>query len=422
MHQRRRRLVVTMGMLVAGAMLTSGSASGSTLEPDVEPVLATGGDVAFVERQALREDAMILARQLGTTHEQAYAYLVTQQEILAAAPAVAEAAGDALAGIWIDWQPEPVLVVLVTGTGVSRSLTEALSPISGSAEVRTGARYTRTGLLEALRQAAPALTDLAPDVTGSWLDEARNEVVIDLALSQRETAAARDEVRSTLLELDVPFRFEYDTSMSIDANRGGRHLTGCTSAFTVRHPATNTHGYLTAGHCGVPQYYMWWSDGSWWTKVQFVEQRWTAATDIEWHRIDPTMQPTSVFFHVSKTVARTQTGPGSAIPGTQVCSWGSRSLTQKCGGVTSITFAPTTGCGPNGVPCSNTYGRFSTGSAKSCRGDSGSPVYIGTTPIGVVKTMSGPEGPDKCNTGSNRFLTYTPISAAALMGVVIYTL
>lgn len=269
--------------------------------------------------------------------------------------------------------------------------------------------------------AAPALTDLAPDVTGTWLDEARNEVVIDLASSERERADARYEVQSTLLELDVPFRLEYDTSPSSDINRGGRHLTGCTSGFTVYHPATNTHGYLTAGHCGTPQHYMWWSDGSWWTKVQFVEQRWTAATDIEWHRIDPTMQPTATLFHISKTVARPQTGPGSAIPGTQVCSWGSRSLTQKCGGVTSITYAPTGGCGPNDVPCSNTYGKFSTGSARSCGGDSGSPVYIGTTSIGIVNRMSGPQGSDGCNTGTSRFLIYTPISAAALMGVSIYT-
>ena len=232
---------------------------------------------------------------------------------------------------------------------------------------------------------------------------------------------AEPAIRSVLGSISVPFDLQFEGGLNELENRGGRHLTGCTSAFTVRHPATDTRGYLTAGHCGNTQDYIWWSDGSW-RPATFVEQRWNSSLDVQWHRVDPVTQAVAPLFHVSKTVARPQGSVSSVLPGAQICKWGSRSLSYTCGNVTSINFAPSQ-CGPSGGPCSNAFVRVSIGSGNTCKGDSGGPWFVGNTAVGVHNGASPYlTAEDLCASGSNKHAHFTPIpTALGTLGLALFT-
>ncbi len=75
-------------------------------------------------------------------------YLLEQERLNAVAPKVEESAGARLAGLWIDWQPAPVLIVSMTGNTEDSRVTEALGSVSSSSEVRYGAAYSRATFVE----------------------------------------------------------------------------------------------------------------------------------------------------------------------------------------------------------------------------------------------------------------------------------
>ncbi len=403
-------------------LLAAGSLTGIAIasEQDVNP-LPDAPSVAkiTVELDGLRRDAATLAEQHGVSVDTMHEYLLEQERLNAVAPKVEEAAGARLAGLWIDWQPAPVLIVSMTGNTEDSRVTEALGSVSSSSEVRYGAAYSRAELLDELdRLASSGLRSRIPSATGHYLDEPNNQIVITLADSSAESARSVPAITGLLTDLSVPHEFVFDGGPAAPANRGGRHLSSCTSGFTVYHPSTNTHGYLTAGHCGPTQNYMWWSDLSW-RETAFVDERWNASVDVQWHRVDPATQAVAPLFHVAKTTAYQQAGTTTVVPGSQVCNWGSRSLTSNCGTVTSLNYAPTV-CGPTEGPCNNTFIRVSTGSGHMCKGDSGGPVYIGPSAVGILSGGGPFDG--QCLTGTSRWIYVNPINTAlGLLGLALYT-
>lgn len=333
---------------------------------------------------------MIGARR-GIPTEDMYQYLVQQESLNGLAPRIAAAAGPRFAGVWVDWRPEPVLVVSITGAE-GMPLVAHVAGVDGAVEVRYGARHARAalerGLEAALRRGEAATGTLA----SGYVDDEHNRVVVTVP-HDRATLARGERAREGFVEiletLDVAYLVEVEAGAAQLENRGGRYLRNCTSGFVVR-GASGQAGYLTAGHCPPDQDYKWWSDGIY-RDVELAvsgsaREVWSASVDVQWHGHIARNQAFEPLFHDSRTTVRRQTGIASYSQGSELCKWGTRSEKIACGPDISTTWQPSGNCGSvAGVRCARTYVAIDlgTGVRLSCEGDSGGPWFIGGNAAGV---------------------------------------
>jgi len=408
-------LAASLGAAVPTATATTSATDGA--EGTQVAAVSAGSDDYVLIHDGLAQDPKLLAKDLGVSDEAALGYLDTQmrfgEEVSGAAQA---AAGTRLAGSWIDWTPEPVLTVAVTGDDAIPALTKLAEHERGAVQIQYGRAHSRSELIEALNRAAAAITRSSLEA-GVALSEQSNGLLIDAyvpkGVDPRVMLGALDAVVG---DVEVPIEFDILDHPGDDANRGGRYLSSCTSAFTVWNTATQ--GYLTAGHCGSNQDYRWWSDGSWWQAVQMGERH-TPDYDVQWH--DPVDQPVAPVFHTATSLARPQEGLVSYNVNSWVCHWGSRSNTATCGYVRQVLAKPNYQC--EVLPdCNASFVKVEGTSLYQCRGDSGGPWYIGNRAVGVHKGGSlAPNSECSDYTGMKTFF-FTDISRAlGTLEVALFT-
>lgn len=367
-------------------------------------------DPVTVDQNGLRSDAAVIGPHLDVPVDEMEKYLELQIELLELVPEIEATLGNQLAGVWLEWSPAPTLQVHIVGEPLEGALQRIIGEHAESVEIHQGAQYSHDELVSLIEGIGEELElHIGPNFT-SYIDEPARQFVFEIDTEVFEQAEAY--LRELELEgVEVVYISTEDLGARV--NRGGRHLVTCTSGFTVK--KSSLRGYLTAGHCEGNQNYKWWSDGVY-RQAHFMAESLDASRDVEWHRVDPSVQGVAALFHVSVSTARPQESALNVGLGSFVCMWGTRSMTYSCGSVVSTTYnAPECGPNENLVPCSNSWYRVRLTSGKICEGDSGGPVFVGNRPVGLITgstSLQAPVWPEtlKCTyTYGERYMWFMPI-------------
>lgn len=337
------------------------------------------------EMQALTQDAAEYARKHDVPQDEALRRLRALAESVAATDEIRQVYEDRLAGIAIEHRPEFLIRVRLTGRGP----VEARTILAGGMRVpilfETGAAATRAQILAAMDRHRDAIRAIV-DHDGMGFDGRVGALVVlaDVADLGGEAAEAVADRIAVLTEVPVQMRVLNRPAETENAGIGGR-LEGanpgdarrflCTTGFAVTDGART--GIVTAAHCpdalsyrdsaglDVPLDYI----GGWGARFQ----------DVQVH-VGP--EPQQALFRASDAV-RPQLGRrlrSRTRAGETVCHRGEASG-YSCAEVELTDFAP-----PGelcGGPCDTTW---VTVAGPSCRGgDSGGPVFVGSTAFGIVK-------------------------------------
>jgi hypothetical protein len=363
---------------------------------------------------ALREDAAAYARLENVSEREALRRLAAQQASVSATDALAAEFADRLAGISIQHRPDYRIIVHLAGAGpvAARSLAFGDSVIS--VEFVPGAAVTERFAVAALGTHLAELNRLFPRSRGIGYDPRTASIVIMVRGGNvAETAIAEGE-RLT----GVPLRIIDTTALSADMSLGGgirlEGLAGgirqrCTAGFVVTDGART--GIATAAHC--PDELIYREPGGATVALPYVGQWGVAYRDLQINLADAATAPV---FYANRTqgalrLVETWRNRSSTRVGEIVCHWG-ESSGYSCAEVAVVHFAP-----PGelcGGPCTPTWVAVRGPSCLS--GDSGGPVFLGTTAFGIAKgSTRTPEG--QCLVYFYMSTDYLPPPWALLHGV-----
>ena len=341
---------------------------------------------------ALAQDAATIADRLGISPDTATRQLRLQEASVAATQAIADRHASRLAGIAIEHSPDFRIILLLTGdTPVPDTVIDADgTPVTVS--FRTGAHATRTGILQAIMAHQQTIRASLIGPPGLGIDQRTGELVA--IVSGKDIAReGLDPLRDRLAALThVPVRLRVVNQPALDmANtgpEGGGRMTGsdpgdthrylCTAGFAVTDGARTA--MTTAAHCP-DELTMRGADGQRRT-LPFIGQWGQGHQDVQ---INASADPLAPVFlaDTARTIRRPVTGsaPRSAMrAGDIVCHRGERTG-YSCSQVELTDFAPA------GDLCAgDCRPSWTTVAGPSCKGgDSGSPVFLGTTAYGIVK-------------------------------------
>ena len=369
------------------ALLLTGFAAAQAAAQTPRPPL-----LVLTPAQALAEDAREYARDYGVPPEEAVMRLKAQEETVAATNRLQEKYRKRLAGISIDHSPEYRIVVLLTGKKRVPDETLNVGAMTVPIVFRTGASATREEVVAAIRRHGAKIRRSLPAAGGMGLDPRTGELV----LMVRDRDARRHGVEAIEERLEaltgVPARVRLLDGPIVNADlSGGARIVGpdavtgrpnyCTTGFVVTDGART--GIVTAAHCPDDPTYL--DPAGEEIALSFGGQWGWSHQDVQLHVSDRAQRP--LFYADSgKTAARTVTGwrtRASTRAGDRVCHRGETSG-YSCAEVELVDFAP-----PGelcGGPCDAVW---VTVAGPSCRGgDSGGPVFSGTTAFGIVKGAS----------------------------------
>ena len=349
--------------------------------------------------EAVAQDAEDYALRHGVSLADAIRRLRAQEESVVATDRLRGAYGERLAGISIQHRPDYRIVVLLSGdTPVAPQAIRA-GGMNVPVEFRTGAAASRDQVLSALERHQPAIRAAYPNAQGMGLDQRTGELVLML----KGDAVGADEATRIDAEVElltgVPARVRLldrpDVNLAVE---GGARVVGVdpadgrTYACTTGFPVTDglRDGMLTAAHCPDAATYLD-ADGSR-VPLEFVGQ-WGARTqDVQVH---VAQAPIGRFFYADR--ARRSSRPVTAArprsstrAGDTVCRFG-EATGYSCSEVELTDFSP-----PGALcagPCEPVW---VTVTGPHCRnGDSGGPIFAGTTAFGITKGGSYTRG--RCN-------------------------
>ncbi len=360
-----------------------------TLPPAPAPLVAA--PILETPAEALAEDAAEYARQFGVSLPEAIARLTAQDISTPITDAIGEHYRDRLAGIAIEHRPSYRIIVSLTGTAPVAPQSVVTGDITVPILFRTGARVTRDQVIWAMTNHQAALRAALHTPPGMGLDPRTGELTILIgsadasggtaALKARLEAIAGVPVQVRLLNhVDVNLAPEGGSRVEgVSPADGRRYL--CTTGFTVTDGLR--YGVTTAAHCVDELVYRDPQAGS--TPLPFVGQWGWGYRDVQINAADAPLPP-SFYADTARTRLRPVTGlrsRASTRAGDFVCHRGERTG-YSCALVQLTDFAPAGDlCGG---PCLPTW---VTVSGPTCKGgDSGSPVFSGTTALGVLKGAS----------------------------------
>jgi streptogrisin C len=339
--------------------------------------------------EALARDAQEYAAANAVGADEAMRRLQAQEESIAVTDRLAIAYRDRLAGIAIEHSPAYRIIVLLTGSEAVPDQSVSAGGLTVPILFRTGAAATRDRLLATITEHRLAILDALPGPAGMGIDPRSGEIVVTVkALTGgSEEALARSAEFSTLTGVPVRVRLLDQTEANLSAVGGSRvegidDTTGrraaCTTGFVVTDQART--GILTAAHC---PYTLVYRDpagtivpltqaGAWGARYQDVQIQ-----------LGPTALSPLFFSDREKSVLRPVTrwrNRASTRAGDVVCHRGERTG-YSCAQIELVDYAP-----PGdlcGGPCDATW---VTVAGPSCgAGDSGGPVFAGTTAFGILK-------------------------------------
>lgn len=395
--QRIARVFLSVG--ATSAMLVGSAAAVAQALPSPPPVLPPPGVQLPVD--ALMQDAAEYARRYGVTFDAAIHRMRAQGESVAATDALRATFADRWAGISIEHLPDYRIVVLLTGTEPVADQAIVAGGMTVPVVFRTGAAATREAVLAAIATYQAKIRASLPHPPGIGLDQRTGEMVVvissgDAALDRggalRERIAAMTEVPVRIDVVDRPPVDMADGAVEGaigGAIEGGARVIGtvegkryaCTTGFVVTDGVR--HGVVTAAHCPDSLRYVDGARREW--PLDFVGQWGWGYQDVQVNSVPAASAPLAPLFYAdtAKTLARpvvTWRYRTSTRTGDFVCHRGERTG-YSCAQVAMVDFAPAGDlCGG---ACLATWVAVEGPTCK--RGDSGAPVFEGTTALGLVK-------------------------------------
>lgn len=258
---------------------------------------------------------------------------------------------------------------------------DATPALNALASAGLGARthtHTVTYSIEELLTAQQTLTEFYPDLEGmTFADYRAGAVRVEVAKqpSVTQRAAVQSAIRTPILWRIVD-------SVPAPTTPGGLPFSTCTGGFVVEVDSTSNRGLATAGHCPNTGTY----DGQ---SLNFKGERYRDRYDIQW--MDNANVTWSARFKwqdgqpVREVLGRM--AYSSMDVGDPVCKYG-KNTTYTCGEIADNTACPgyVESCDAYFIVAHNPSQDMVTG------GDSGGPVFFGTTAIGFVSGETGPAG------------------------------
>lgn len=341
---------------------------------------------------ALRQDAGEYAARYAVPLDEAERRLKAQEETVVATDAIRLRFAGRLAGVSIEHAPAFRIVVLLTGDEPVPEERVVAGGMVVPITYRTGAARTRGEMVAAIEARQAELRAALPHPPSLGLDQRTGEMVVTV---DRDDVAAygRDALVIELtLMTAVPVRLRPVDRPEVDAAiDGGARVVGvspvdgrryaCTTGFVVTDGARQ--GVVTAAHC--PDTLSYVDQDRRKLPLTFVDQWGWGYQDVQLHLAADPLRP--VFYaDTAKTLVRPVTGArgrGSVRAGEFVCHRGERTG-YSCAEVELTDFAPSGDlCGGDCTPT------WVTVAGPTCRGgDSGGPVFAGTTALGLVKGAS----------------------------------
>lgn len=345
---------------------------------------------AQTRAEALAQDATEYARAYGVPAPEAMRRLIAQQDSVPAIDAIADRYRDRLAGISVQHRPDYRFIVYLTGDRPVPPTEVLTASMRVPVQFRTGAKASRERVLWALTNHQPAIRAALADTPSMGIDPRTGELVVIAAKSAVDRAGGTTALDARLTQLTaVPVQVRMIDQ--VDRNlgpQGGGRLDGtdpasgrryrCTSGFLV---GDGTRiGVTTAAHCLDELAYI--DPARQATPLGFVGQWGWGYHDVQIHTAPAPARPL-FFADTARTRARpveTQRAKTSTRAGDFVCHRG-ESTGYSCAEVALLDFAPSGQlCGGYCLPT------WVAVAGPTCKqGDSGGPVFSGTTAFGIVK-------------------------------------
>ncbi len=339
---------------------------------------------------ALAQDAAEYARQYGVPQSEAERRLHAQQDSVPAIDAIAARYRDRLAGISVEHRPDYRYIAYLTGDAPVPATSVATGTTRVPVVFRTGAKASRDRVIWAMTNHQSAIRAAFPSPPGMGLDPRTGELVIIVGRAVAAAdggSAAVDAKLEALTGVPVQVRVVERVDVNLGL-RGGGLVAGvsptdgkryrCTAGFAVT-DGTRT-GIVTAAHC-LDQLTYYDPDRRP-TPLTFVRQWGWGYHDIQVHA-GPLVDRPLFYADTARTTERPverQQAKSSTRAGDFVCHRG-ESSGYSCAEVELLDFAPSGElCGGACLPT------WVTVAGPHCRaGDSGGPVFSGTTAFGIVK-------------------------------------
>lgn len=372
----RRLLLLALGVLAAAA---------ATAQTSSQPQVLT-------HAAAVDQDAAIYAAQHQVGPAEAARRLRIQEASVPATDTIAAEFRDRLAGISIEHAPDYRIVVLLTGTEPVASRTLHVAGSDVPVQFQTGARATHAEAIAAMRRHLIDLRSELPGARGAGYDQHTGEVVL-LVRSEDAQKYGVDAIRARAEQVGgVPVRVEIndlrESNMSV---AGGGLIDGvnpadgrryrCTTGFVVTDGTRDA--IATAAHCPDEVVYRD-ADGDA-VPLAFSTQYGAGYQDVQINLSPEPLQP--LFYSDRKAGSLRELSNWRNVASTRagdfVCHWG-ESSGYSCAEVQLTDYAPPGAlCGG---PCEPTW---VTVAGPSCvPGDSGGPVFSGTTAFGIAKGIN----------------------------------
>ena len=386
-------------------ILALASLGGAAIAQETPPSLSAS--LVQTRAEGLAQDAAAYAALFGLGQGEAGRRLLAQDASVALTEAIAATYRTRLAGISIEQQPFRISVLL---TGDEPVIAEQLIADGSIVSIvfRTGAVATLDELTTALNTRQADLRAVLAHPPGMGVDQRTGELVIVVAgvdddaeehgaLTTRLAAIAGVPVRVRSIDRPEVDQLGIDqlspdqTGPQIGMDQiveGGARLVGrvpgdshnylCTAGFAVTNGQRD--GIVTAAHC--PDTLAYIDAASREHSLPFVGQWGWGFQDVQVNLSDQPLAP-SILVDPARAVSRpvmARRGASATRAGDVVCHRGERTG-YSCGVVELTSFAPAGDlCGG---ACSPTW---VTVSGPRCGGgDSGSPVFVGTTALGILK-------------------------------------
>ncbi|HEX8444843.1 MAG TPA: hypothetical protein VF631_14480 [Allosphingosinicella sp.] len=345
--------------------------------------------------EAVGEDAAEYARLFGVTQAEAASRLQAQEASVGATDRLQTDHADRLAGIWVEHVPDYRIVVLLTGAEPVPGRTIVAGGRSVPVSFETGAAATRAEVIAALRSAQMAIREAFPRAQGMGFDPRTGSLVLMIAEADGWADATEDRRAELEALTGVPSRIRLLGAEDRDTALGGERLEGvdpldgrrrvCTTGFLVTDRVRT--GLVTAAHC--PDSLSYRDPGGGEVPLEFVGQWGVSYQDVQVHVGELGRRPL-FYAGAGRSSARTVTSwrnRTSTRVGDLVCHRGEASG-YSCAPVEYIDYAP-----PGDLcagPCAPVWVAVS---GPRCRpGDSGGPVFLGTTAFGIAKGANSQAG------------------------------
>lgn len=339
---------------------------------------------------AIAQDAAAVAERLGIPPDQAARQLRLQEASVSVTDAIAAEFSNRLAGIAIDHRPAFRILVRLTGEAPVPNRTVSIAGTAVPVQFIPGSTVGLTGMVQAItaHQAAIRASLLAPP--GLGVDQRNGELIAVVSTRDVEREGAqglRDRI-ATLTRVPVRLRVLDQPALDLGGIVGGARMVGskpgdarryvCTAGFAVTDGTR--YALATAAHC--PDELVTRDTNGADVTLPFLGQWGWGNQDVQVNLAPGPLAPL-FYADTAKTVVRpvaAARGRATMRAGDILCHRGERTG-YSCSQVELTDFAPAGDlCGGACLPT------WTTVAGPVCKsGDSGSPVFVGTTAVGILK-------------------------------------